>query len=650
MAVNGPLDRGVILDVMSHPPVSVPAVGVSSREANPAPTSGYQVGEKGMTVEPSGVEFERPAELKSRRKNWALIGFALAAGILGIRTVSTFVAFANPDPRCDFAPLAPPHTLCASNLGPGAIGVVIGAYALVGAFLVRLYLVRRAGRVTDVDDSVLLPAPPPDLTPAMVSVLRTGRVDSEAFGAALADLIERGLIALDPCDGLFEQPTIRVSRKDSNSAPSPAERPLGAPEAALLADIRSAAGADGVLPGGAIGDGVGARLYDRFRANLGRAAGATWFTANPISVRNTWIAPFGALAVAVFAVWAFGAQLNGPDYSFTPVGWVLASTLLCLLVILVGAYSLYVNRTKAGAYQLAMAIAYQNSILHEWGSGGSDAGLMDVGKRFPWMCSPNELTVWMLALGFGNRDNFDAVRIDLDRMGSTDAADRTRSTMELIRFRAMAAWLGHGATLSQAGTLRVAGALARDGVGGASLATTPVTSTPSLVAAAHSTPVAATWDLTAGPAREVAGQSQIPDSLALKSYADIFGHDTEGRDPRLGKCTRYTGSVGVALLLALPTLAILFIAFMTSAPGPYVVQQTDPRGVMVLFGLAWGILPAFAFLRGVVVGERGVRVWGLRTNEHRAAEAAGGAGSNPAGCDRQGRGSRDRRRRAGAGG
>ena len=445
-------------------------------------------------MESDGVVFGERGERKGRRKNWPLIGFAVAAGVLVIRTISTVVAFAWPSPECETASFSPPHTLCASSLDPGAIATVIGAYALVGIFVIRLCLVRWAGRLTAVDDSVLLPAPPPDMSPAMLSVLRTGRVDSEAFAAALADLIDRGLIALDPSDPPLEQPTIRVAA-DPGAPDRGSGRPLGSPEAALLADIRSAAGADGVLPGAVVSDGMGLRLYERFRANLGRAAGSTWFTANPISVRNTWIAPFGAIAAAVLAVEALAAETEGPNFSFTPVGWMLASVSLCLIFIAAGAYSLYVNRTKAGAYQLAMAIAYENTILREWGPGGADPrlailqewkrgglfpGFGDVSRRFPWMRTPNQLPVWMLAFGFGDQDTFDWVCIDLDHLGLPGQAAGPRACISLSGFRWMAYFMGKGGTEPKRGTRRVAGARAGARPVAVGAAKEPLASTPTL--------------------------------------------------------------------------------------------------------------------------------------------------------------------------
>ena len=59
----------------------------------------------------------------------------------------------------------------------------------------------RDARVVLIDDSVLLPAPPPGLTPALATVLRADKVEREAFTSALVDLGHRGLVTFNESAG-----------------------------------------------------------------------------------------------------------------------------------------------------------------------------------------------------------------------------------------------------------------------------------------------------------------------------------------------------------------------------------------------------------------------------------------------------------------
>ena len=107
--------------------------------------------------------------------------------------------------------------------------IVLGFGLLVfGAFLRTWWERGRDAEVPLIDDSVLMPVPPPGLTPALATVLRNDGVDKESFTSALVDLGHRGLVT-------FEQAEDDRKQVDLADPAEPAHRPQlarGAPAAA----------------------------------------------------------------------------------------------------------------------------------------------------------------------------------------------------------------------------------------------------------------------------------------------------------------------------------------------------------------------------------------------------------------------------------
>jgi len=89
------------------------------------------------------------------------------------------------------------------NLMLALVAGGVAAIAVLGllAFLRMWWTRGRDARVVLIDDSVLLPAPPPNLTPALATVLRRDEVDDDSFTSALVDLGHRGLLTFEQADG-----------------------------------------------------------------------------------------------------------------------------------------------------------------------------------------------------------------------------------------------------------------------------------------------------------------------------------------------------------------------------------------------------------------------------------------------------------------
>jgi uncharacterized membrane protein YgcG len=298
-----------------------------------------------------------------------------------------------------------------------------GAALLVAAFGFTWWRRGRDARMPLIDDSVLLPAPPDGMTPAMATMLTEG-VGDGAFATALVDLAQRRTIAIaDATDGgvtisvpAMAEPAkpwddsgaglaggVTSARVEPILAPaSRRPRPIGAAEVALGEAIRSEAASHyGRLTPTVLGSGVGAQLSSAFETNLSReATAAGFFLADPRAAAQTWFGLGGG--VFIVGVIALVISLAGglPD----AVGGgqvVLALAGLTVVGLLVTFFSsVMAAQSAAGAQAKAMTLAYRNTLRHELESAGNvDGALEGAQRKLAWLDSPDSLLVWSVALG-----------------------------------------------------------------------------------------------------------------------------------------------------------------------------------------------------------------------------------------------------------
>ena len=293
-------------------------------------------------------------------------------------------------------------------------GIVLGAGVLVLLLFLRTWWERgRDAEVPLIDDSVLLPGPPPGLTPALATVLRNDRVDREAFTSALVDLGHRGLATFQADPGNDKHVNLLVPSSplvDPNSLEA-RRRPLGSAEQQLAASIE-AKSTGGVLSWSTLKAGEGAKLYESFRKNLGRSAKAAgFFREDPNKLSATW-AGIGALLIGLVVVFAFFFVLDlneASDRLIKPgkailIAPVLASVLLGIFVIVFSGR--LVARTLEGAQALGMALAYRNTLRWELKRAHSvGEAVTQTQSKLPWITTPDLLTVW--AVAFGLKDEID---------------------------------------------------------------------------------------------------------------------------------------------------------------------------------------------------------------------------------------------------
>ncbi|HUQ43050.1 MAG TPA: TPM domain-containing protein [Candidatus Limnocylindria bacterium] len=292
--------------------------------------------------------------------------------------------------------------------------IIAGLGGLVLLLFLRTWWQRgRDAEVPLIDDSVLLPTPPPGLTPALATVLRNDGVDKEAFTSALVDLGHRGLVT-------FQEDPRHKKQIDLVIPPAPLidpnslearRRPLGSAENSLASSI-NAKSVGGVLSYTTLKAGEGAKLFESFKKNAGRAAKAAgFFKEDPNKLPAQWIG-FGILLIV--AVVAFGFLFvfdlsEDTETLFKPGRFVLGLPMLAaiLMAVFVMIFSgRLVARTEDGARALGMALAYRNTLRYELKAAHTvDQAVEQTKTRLPWITTPDLLTVW--AVAFGLKDEID---------------------------------------------------------------------------------------------------------------------------------------------------------------------------------------------------------------------------------------------------
>jgi uncharacterized membrane protein YgcG len=303
-----------------------------------------------------------------------------------------------------------------------------GAIALLAAFALTWWRRGRDGAIPLIDDSVLLPAPPPGLTPALATVLRKDTVDADAFTTGLLDLGHRGLIVFrqTPADPKKLDFVLPSTPLDDSASVDARKRPLGDAEATLLESARSAAagaelvartwglstqvppaaGDEPVLTNERLKGGIGAQLSGAFRKGLGRAAKASpWFRDDPTRLVNRWHAVGLVTVVAAFVIGGIAVSEKGVsgDSTVRPHSEPLIAAFVGLFVVgvvMLLSSRFLAARTAEGGQVLAMALAYRNTLRHVIaGAPGIDEAMADAQPRLPWIGTPDELAVWGTALG-----------------------------------------------------------------------------------------------------------------------------------------------------------------------------------------------------------------------------------------------------------
>ena len=253
------------------------------------------------------------------------------------------------------------------------------------------------------DPSVLMPAPPPDLTAASGAMVMDGATSRRALTTAMLDLASRGLIAFRRTSRAAR--SRRATRSASTSARPPAT-PRSRPSAGSTSDARPVrprrsrsrelqalgAGEDGFISPEDLpkfGSHVGA--FDRrSRTTSSTAAGSARSRA-----RSSRAGPAAGTLAIVGRRHRAHRRAQHPDLGPDPAS--AAAAIAGGIVVLIIARSMPAV-TMPGAMIRAMLAAYRRTLQKTMAQARSMQQVVDE-AGLPWLDTPDQAVVWGTALG-----------------------------------------------------------------------------------------------------------------------------------------------------------------------------------------------------------------------------------------------------------
>ena len=287
-----------------------------------------------------------------------------------------------------------------ANAVLGLLGAPIVFMGLAGW---GIYNWRRFGKdpVYLDDPSILMPAPPPDLTAASGAMIMDGATSRRALTTAMLDLASRGMIAFrDESGGLFGGHKVGI---DIDPAPGDPEveaqrrlngrRPTGPAEDEALLRLR-------ILGAGGDGGVISAEDLPKFGSDVAafdtaledHVVGRGWFVEKPSKVVTRWTVR-GVLAIAAGVAGVF-VGFNVPISGLVLIG---GAAVAGGLVILFVARSMPAV-TMPGAMIRAMLAAYRRTLQKTMAQARSMQQVVDE-AGLAWLDTPDQAVVWGTALG-----------------------------------------------------------------------------------------------------------------------------------------------------------------------------------------------------------------------------------------------------------
>ena len=251
------------------------------------------------------------------------------------------------------------------------------------------------------DPSILMPAPPPDLTAASGAVVMDGRTSRRALTTAMLDLASRGEISFREDHGLLglsKKVGVQVGRPELDAIEEAhrarnARRPIGPAEEYALRELRElgAAGENGFIDSDELpkfGTSVG--MFDQKLETHVVKKG--WLVDKPSKVVARW-AVKGVLAV-VAGVVALIVGINVPISGLVAIGAAAIAGGVVVILFARGMPSV----TMPGAMVRAMLAAYRRTLHKTMGQARSMQQVVDE-SGLDWLETPDQAVVWGTALG-----------------------------------------------------------------------------------------------------------------------------------------------------------------------------------------------------------------------------------------------------------
>jgi uncharacterized membrane protein YgcG len=285
-----------------------------------------------------------------------------------------------------------------ANAIVGLVGTPVAFIVLVGW---ALWSWLRYGRDPDYldDPSILMPAPPPDLTAPAGALVFDGRSSRHTLTTAMLDLASRDELAFRPEPHRLgkDKMGIDVVKPDEGNARIALNRrhPVDPAEVYALGELTdlgvgSREGGRHIDSTALLGFGKSVSKFDDRLETYVTQKG--WFREKPKDAVARWRLRGGIEAVlgVVLIVVAF----NLPSDGLLLIG---AAVLAAGIVTLALAYAMPA-RTLAGATIRAMLAAYRRTLEKTFAMSRSMNEVVDA-KVLPWLETPDQAVVWGVALG-----------------------------------------------------------------------------------------------------------------------------------------------------------------------------------------------------------------------------------------------------------
>jgi len=286
-----------------------------------------------------------------------------------------------------------------------AARIVDAAVGLIGGPLVVLLLVGwaasswlRYGRDPVYLDSpsILMPAPPPDLTAASGAVVWEGRATRRALTTAMLDLASRGELSFREESGMLSRKAgVQVEDRvpDDPMVTRIRRRPLGDAEEYALERLRGIATptkGNYIEPDDMLQFGAYVPKFDeRLEKHV---AGKGWFREPPAKATSRWSTRGWAAIIA--GIVGIVIALNLPSGGLT----ILSGAVIAAGVVILALARAMPARTMAGAMIFAMLAAYRRTLQKTMEMARSMNQVVQE-ARLDWLETPDQAVVWGVALG-----------------------------------------------------------------------------------------------------------------------------------------------------------------------------------------------------------------------------------------------------------
>ena len=300
------------------------------------------------------------------------------------------------------AAATPEHAqrLATARIIDAAIGLILGpgAFILLVGWAAVSWLRYGKDPVYLDDPSVLMPAPPPDLTAASGAVIWEGRSSRRALTTAMLDLASRGEISFRPESGLLGLQTKAGIQINEVPPADPSvernrRRPISYAEQYALERLKGIASP---MTGNYI-DSSDMLKFGKYVSGFDKQVEAHvvrkgWFVEAPAKAVERWASRAILVLIAGFVGFIIAVNIPSGGLVTLCVALMIAAGVMLLIARQMPA------RTMAGAMIFAMLAAYRRTMEKTMAQARSMNTVVEQ-PTLAWMETPDQAVAWGVALG-----------------------------------------------------------------------------------------------------------------------------------------------------------------------------------------------------------------------------------------------------------